>query len=195
MTENQTVPYLDRIKCDIGTRKNPILFHVTRGQRDDSFIFHTKEDRKYFQYNKTSINKSSIQLKCMYATRKNCSAQLSIIANKPNRIQKGEGNQRYRFFTNKNIILDTNSGEDWTVKLDSGKNDHSEFCLNQVPLPKRPRMEDIAEEIATAVEIKAYNQQWSRFGPGQSLCRAFRHTHTRAAIINKIYKLSVSIYT
>jgi hypothetical protein len=112
-------------------KKKPILLHVTLGQRDDSLIFHTKEDKKYFQYHKTSINKSSIQLKCMYATRKNCSAQLSIIANKPNLIQTGEGNQRYRFFMNKNIILDTNSGEDWTVKLDSGKNESRNYYLGK----------------------------------------------------------------
>ena len=85
----------------------------------------------------------------------------------------------------KEIVLDEKSAQDWSVKLDSGKNEHSEFCTNQVPLAKRPRMEENAEENATPSEIRSHNQQWCRFGQGQPLARAFRHTQTRTAIIRK----------
>jgi hypothetical protein len=54
-------------------------------------------------------------------------------------------------------------------KIESGKCEHSDFCLNQVPLAKRPRMEDIIEENSTPAEIQAYNRQWPRFGPGAAL--------------------------
>ena len=181
----KTVIYCDRLDLNIGTRINPALYHITRGQRDDSFVYHTKEDRKYYQYHKLNINKKSINLQCMYARRKKCTAQLTITANKDGLIKKGEGVQRNRFFMAKEIVLDEKSAQDWSVKLDSGKNEHSEFCTNQVPLAKRPRMEENAEENATPSEIRSHNQQWCRFGQGQPLARAFRHTQTRTAIIQK----------
>ena len=46
-------------------------------------------------------------------------------------------------------------------------------------------MEENAEENATPSEIRSHNQQWCRFGQGQPLARAFRHTQTRTAIIRK----------
>ena len=46
-------------------------------------------------------------------------------------------------------------------------------------------MEENAEENATPSEIRSHNQQWCRFGQGQPLARAFRHTQTRTAIIQK----------
>ena len=67
----KTVIYCDRLDLNIGTRINPALYHITRGQRDDSFVYHTEEDRKYYQYHKLNINKKSINLQCMYARRKN----------------------------------------------------------------------------------------------------------------------------
>ena len=78
---NQKVPYCDKIELDIDTRKNPALLHVTRGQRDD---YHTKEDRKYYQYHKSQINKKSINLKCIYANTKKCPASLIILPRKKN---------------------------------------------------------------------------------------------------------------
>ena len=42
MSEIKQVKYLDHLVTDIGTRNEPFLLHVTRGQRDDSFIFHFK---------------------------------------------------------------------------------------------------------------------------------------------------------
>jgi hypothetical protein len=58
-----TAPYCDKINLEKGTRKNLFLMHVTRGQQGDSFVYHRKEDRKYFQYHKLQINKNTINLK------------------------------------------------------------------------------------------------------------------------------------
>jgi hypothetical protein len=74
---------------------------------------------------------------------------------------------------NNEIKQDTKSGKNWDVKYDSGKFDHCKFCLNQVPSAKRPRMEETLKQIATPVEIQAWNRQWPGFGPGQALGEIF----------------------
>ena len=66
------------------------------------------------------------------------------------------------------LKLDTKSGENWDVKYDSGQFDHCEFCSNQVPLAKIPRMEETLEQNATPAEIQAWNRQLPRLGPGGS---------------------------
>ena len=65
------VPYLDNLTTENGTRLNPFILHVTRGQRDNSYVFHFKENRKYYQYHQSSVNKSSVNLRCMYSKSKN----------------------------------------------------------------------------------------------------------------------------
>jgi hypothetical protein len=108
---NNKVIYLDKISSDIGSRKNPALIHVTRGQKDNSFVYHTKEDRKYFQYHTSQINKKSIDLKCIYANTKQCIASFKILPNNTNLIKNAEGAQKRRFVMNKEIALDEKSAE------------------------------------------------------------------------------------
>ena len=84
-------------------------------------------------------------------------------------------------------ILNEDSAADWAVKQNTGKGEHTASCQNQVPLNKQPRMDDAVEELAVEEphEIKAYNQQWCRFGSGGALARGFGYTQTRAAIIKQ----------
>ena len=74
-----------------GKRYQEIFFlmHLTRGQRDESFVNHTKEDRKYYQYHKSQINIKSINLKCIYAESKNCKAKVTILPLKKDLIING----------------------------------------------------------------------------------------------------------
>ena len=105
--------YLDKISSVIGTRKNPALKHETRVQRDNSFVYHTKEDRKYFRYHKSQINKKLIDLKCIYANTKQCMASLKILPKNKNLIKNEEGAQKCRFVMNKEIALDEKFAENW----------------------------------------------------------------------------------
>ena len=59
---------------------------------------------------------------------------------------------------NNELKLDTKSGENLDVKYDSGQFDRCKFCLNQVPLAKRPRMEETLAQNATPAEIQAWNR-------------------------------------
>jgi hypothetical protein len=61
MSEIKQVKYLDHLVTNIGTRNEPFLLYVTRGQRDDSFIFHFKKDGLYFQYSAFSILEEQIK--------------------------------------------------------------------------------------------------------------------------------------
>ena len=86
---------------------------------------------------------------------------------------------------NTDVKLNTKSAEDLEVKYESGKFDHCDFCKNQVPLSKRPIMEEIVEQNSTPAQIQAWNQQWPRFGPGGALGRAFQFEQTRLPIIHQ----------
>ena len=115
-----------------------------------------------------------------------CPATVSPVPNNPNtiktiRTEKGV----LKYALNEEIPLNKKSGQDWSIKVDSGKSDHSSYCTVQVPLAKRPRMEDIDEDSSTSVQIRNHNRKFTRFGPGQTLARAFRHKQTRTAIIQK----------
>ena len=160
--------------------------HLTSGERDNSHVFHFKEDNKYFQYHINNVNKKSLNLICMYRKLKKCPAKVSLVPKNPNtiktiRTEKGV----LKYALNEEIPLNKKSGQDWSIKVDSGKGDHSSYCTVQVPLAKRPRMEDIDEDSSTSVQIRNHNRKFSRFGPGQTLARAFRHEQTRTAIIQK----------
>ena len=180
------IPYLEFMATDCGTRKNPFLMHLTSGERDNSHVFHFKEDNKYFQYHINNVYKKSLNLICMYRKLKKCPATVSLVPNNPNtiktiRTEKGV----LKYALNEEIPLNKKSGQDLSIKVDSGNGDHSSYCTVQVPLAKRPRMEDIDEDSSTSVQIRKHNRQWCRFGPGAPLARAFRHEQTRTAIIQK----------
>jgi hypothetical protein len=122
----------------------------------------------------------------MYIKLKKCSATVSLVSNNPNTIksiQTEKGVLKYSL--NEEILLNKKSGQDWSIKVDSGKGEHSSYCTVQVLLAERPRMEDIDEDFSTSVQIRNHNRKFSRFGPGQTLARAFRHEKTRTAIIQK----------
>ena len=57
MNVTRVVPYLSRINSCEGTRKKPELLYVTRGGKNNSLIFHTKENGKFFQYRAKCVNK------------------------------------------------------------------------------------------------------------------------------------------
>ena len=85
-----SMPYFfDDLNTENGTRKNPFLLHFTSGQKDDSRVFHFKENRKYFQYHISNINKKSINLKCIYFRSQKCKATLTVLPKDPNLIKFG----------------------------------------------------------------------------------------------------------
>ena len=50
MNLNRVVPYLSRINSCEGTREKPQLLYVTKGGKENSLIFHFKENGKFYQY-------------------------------------------------------------------------------------------------------------------------------------------------
>ena len=74
-----------------GTWKYPTLTHMTHGQRDDSRVFHSKEDNGlYFEYRVADITKTKVVLESIYAsksqTNKKCLARFEIKPKNPNHI-------------------------------------------------------------------------------------------------------------
>ena len=155
MNSNRVVPYLSRFNSCEGTRKKPEISYVTRGGKQNSLIFHTKENGQFFQYRAKLVNKESILLMCIYKRNirsSNCHAFITVTPNRENLIvsKKPDENSRARFFINFDEKIDESSFADWTVKSSNGEK-HSQFCLEQIPFHLREFSQFIAENGTPAV--------------------------------------------
>ena len=105
MNVTRVVPYLSRINSCEGTRTKPELLYVTRGGKNNSLIFHTKENGKFFQYRAKCVNKKSILLMCIYKKNvrgNNCQAFLTVTPNRDGLIisKRTAENRQARFYIN-----------------------------------------------------------------------------------------------
>ena len=126
-------PHVDYENIAGGTLETPVLVDITHGGKDESRIFHFKENEKYFQMVPNYVTKKSVQLHCIYGrkTKHDCPKRLKLIPAKGKSdliIAKKDG-KRNRFFLNRDAPLLTT---DWEVVENSGTGDHSQFCKNQV---------------------------------------------------------------
>ena len=71
-----------------GSWKYPVLTHMTHGQRDESRVFHSKEDGKYFEYRVCNISRTTVVMECIYGrkTKKKCMARFTIKPKNPSDI-------------------------------------------------------------------------------------------------------------
>ena len=187
MNVTRVVPYLSQINSCEGTRKKPELLYVTRGGKNNSLIFHTKENGKFFQYRAKCVNNKSILLMCIYKRNvrgNNCQAFLTVTPNRDGLIisKRTAENRQARFYINYEEKIEENSFIDWTVKS-SNNEKHSQFCLEQIPFHLREFSQYIAEN-GTPQEIQNDRRKYARFGPGQPVMRAFRTEHTKKSIIS-----------
>jgi hypothetical protein len=103
MYSNRVVRYLARINSCDGTRQKPELLFVTRGEKENSLLFHTKENRKFFQYRQKSVNLKSIVLMCIYKQNSrfaNCNAFITVKLNREGLIISKMGERENRFYSN-----------------------------------------------------------------------------------------------
>ena len=80
--ENPT-PYIEYEPLPSGSTETPFLTHVTRGQRKNSRIFHTKENGLYFEYSVRYCFKNKFSVLCVYNGNKNWFACKSTFWMKP----------------------------------------------------------------------------------------------------------------
>jgi hypothetical protein len=103
MSTQRRVPYLSRLNNE-GTREKPCILYVTKGGKDDSMIFHMKEENNYYQYRRLNVYKTKVTLMCIYKRNKRgkCKAELTIVPKRDNLIitKFDEKNKRSRFFLN-----------------------------------------------------------------------------------------------
>ena len=187
MEINRVVSYLARINIDEGTRDKPILLYVTKGGKENSLIFHFKENGKHYQYRAKWVYKNSILLMCIYKRNyrsNDCKAFVTITPNLADLIisRRTAENRRLRYFFNYEKKIEEISYTDLTVKS-SNKVEHSAFCVDQVPLHEREYSQFIGEN-GTGLEIQNDRRKYARFGPGQPLMRAFRPVHTKKSVIS-----------
>ena len=148
MEINCVVPYLSRMNTCQGTREKPEILYVTKGGKENSLIFHFKENGKFYRYRAKVVNKKTIILMCIYKrnSRSNdCQAFITISPNHEGLIilRTTVGKSKARFFINFDQKIDENSFSDWSVKSSNNKN-HSSFCMEQVPFHMREFSQYIA---------------------------------------------------
>ena len=130
MEINRVVPYLSRINTCQGASRKPEIIYVTKGGKDNSFIFHFKENGKFFQYRAKCINKKSILLICIYKRNSrsiDCQAFITITPNHEGLIILRMGKSTSRWFINFERKIGENSFSDWSAKSSNTKQ-HLSFC-------------------------------------------------------------------
>ena len=80
MSTQRRVPYLSRLNNE-GTREKRCKLYVTKGGKDDSMIFHIKEENNYYQYRRLNVYKKKVTLMCIYKRNKRgkCKAELTPV--------------------------------------------------------------------------------------------------------------------
>ena len=73
--------------------------------------------------------------------------------------------KKTRFHINFDEIINENSFLDWEIKS-SNNEEHSQYCLIQVPFHLRKYSQYLAEN-GTSQEIQEDRRKYSRFGPGR----------------------------
>ena len=69
MSTQRRVPYLLRLNNEF-TREKPCILYITKGGKDNSMIFHMKEENNYHQYRRLNVYKKKVTLMCIYKRNK-----------------------------------------------------------------------------------------------------------------------------
>ena len=150
--ESLNIPHLADETLIGGSYQTPILEDITHGQRDNSRLYHTREENSLpFHYYARSIRKKSIMAACSNHEFANCKAKFSLISkNIDNTIKIERPGKKTYFKMNPDLPPDI---ENWEVKPNSGNFEHSAYCRNQCPIEDRIYNFDIMNS-RNAVEIR-----------------------------------------
>ena len=173
-------PHIENAKVDGGDRANPVITDITKGGKENSRIWHTKENNQFFEYRQKNINKKSVHLNCIYFEKPGvkCPGKMIVKPNAPNLINsKKNKNEKKRFSLNYEAPLNI---EDWSVVENSGTGEHTEYCCNQVARRDRVYDQNILHH-GTPAEIRKEKAKYPRLGPFGGFNRGYRTTHTDLA--------------
>ena len=171
-----------------GTFYKPILREITRGQIDNSRIYHTREGNEHnFEYRRYNVYKKGFTAQCIYSRRPDvkCPATKDLTALNPVAIYRTQvPGKRAKFEINRNIPLST---ADWSVTENISRKSHTEFCKRQVEYKDRVHNLDILNGNDRFAIIKE-RAKYPRFQENGPLTREFRFVHTRKAIPSQKYE-------
>ena len=175
--EELNIPHLADSTLIGGSFQTPILEDITHGQRDNSRLFHTREDNSLpFHYYPKNVRKKKIMVSCSNDKFAKCKAKFAIISKNENNIIRCDQPGKQTFFKlNYDLALNL---EDWEVQPNSGNFEHDAYCTNQCPIEDRVFNFDIMNSNdATAIRKK--NGKYTHFSEETAFQKAFRHVHTR----------------
>ena len=133
--ENLQIPDIAETTIYDGSFATPVLEDITHGQRQNSRLFHTREENGLpFYYNPRHVTRNKISVACSNNYFAKCDAKFFLNSKNPTNIIKVErDNKRALFKFNYDSSLDLNN---WEVEPNSGNFEHSHYCRNQVSPPK-----------------------------------------------------------
>ena len=72
-------PFFEYADIPTGDRNTPVLTHITKGGKDNSRIFHTKENGLYHEYRVKNVQKKTIMVMCIYSRRGKVMCKATLI--------------------------------------------------------------------------------------------------------------------
>ena len=124
--EELNIPHLADSTLIGGSFQTPILEDITHGQRDNSRLFHTREDNSLpFHYYPKNVRKKKIMVSCSNDKFAKCKAKFAIISKNENNIIRCDQPGKQTFFKlNYDLALNL---EDWEVQPNSGNFEHDAY--------------------------------------------------------------------
>ena len=183
--EPLNIPHLADETLIGGSFQTPILEDVTNGQRDNSRLFHTREDDSLpFHYYPRNIRKKKILVNCSNHEFSGCKAKFTLISKNPENTMKVERPGKKAFFKmNHNLPADV---ENWAVEPNSGNFQHSAYCRNQCPIEDRIYDFDIMNS-RNSVEIrKEKKRKYTHFSEETAFQKFMFHLDCEQATITAL---------
>ena len=169
-------PHIENSKVPSGDRATPVITDLTNGGQSNSRIWHTKENDQFFEYRQINVTKKAVNLVCIYfaLSAVKCPAKLQIQPLAPNLISSKKGKRQNVFSINYDTPL---NHADWAVVPNSGNEQHSEYCCNQIRRRDRIYDKNVINH-GKAAEVRAEKRKYCRNGQTGALVRSYRTTHT-----------------
>ena len=157
--ESLEIPHIAEQTIYDASFSTPFLEDITHGQRDNSRLFHTREDKgKPYYYHPKHIRSTKIHAACSNDVFAKCKAKFILNSKNPENILKIEREGKQALFKfNYNSTLDL---ENWEVEPNSGNFEHSFYCQNQIRAEDQIYDFDILNS-KNCLEIRKENTQVS----------------------------------
>ena len=181
--ESLNIPFIADTTIRGGTFQTPIIQSITHGQKDNSRLFHTREDDGLpFHYCSRTVKSDKFMLQCSNNLISKCKAKFWVKSKNPdNIIKQVRPGKKSLFRINYENHFEV---DDFEVQENTGNFEHTSFCTNQVPLESRVYDFDIMNSRDRHAIQKEKKYKYTDFSEEAAFQKEFRFDHTRRSIVS-----------